>query len=149
LFNSRLERLKTGGGNNESMALNDIEEKVKDMMQLSVEGMPSNFDCDSEIDTIPSSAYNYVDEVNGKIILIISCIFLQPKNNICTYTDFSDDFAMIDDDDGDSYIVTGKIRLHLEKKNIYIIFKKNSELIKLLLLLLLLWSVLQSPVKFN
>jgi len=79
LFNSRLERLKTGGGNNESIALNDIEQKVKDMMQLSVKGMPSTFDCDGEIDAMPSSSYNYDDEVDGKIILIMSCIFLQPQ----------------------------------------------------------------------
>jgi len=79
LFNSRLERLKTGGGNNESIVLNDIEQKVKDMMQLSVEGMPSTFDCDGEIDAMPFSDYNYDDEVDGKIILIMSCIFLQPQ----------------------------------------------------------------------
>lgn len=78
MFDSRQERLKTGGGNNESITLNDIEEKVKEMMKLSVEGMPSTFDCDGEIDDMPSSAYNYVDEVDGKIILIMSCIFIQP-----------------------------------------------------------------------
>jgi len=59
--------------------LNDIEQKVKDMMQLSVEGMPSTFDCDGEIDAMPPSSYNYDDEVDGKIILIMSCIFLQPQ----------------------------------------------------------------------
>eukprot|EP00102_Acyrthosiphon_pisum_P020647 XP_016657857.1 PREDICTED: uncharacterized protein LOC100568525 [Acyrthosiphon pisum] len=69
---------QTGGGNNESIALNDIEQKVKDMMQLSVEGMPSTFDCDGEIDAMPPSASN----------------------------DFSDDFAMIDNNDSDSWIVT-------------------------------------------
>jgi hypothetical protein len=78
LFNSRLERLKTGGGSNESIALDDIEEKVKDMMQLSVESMPSQFDCDSEIDAMPLT-YNYAIKVDGNMILIMSCICLQQQ----------------------------------------------------------------------
>jgi len=81
LFNSRLERLKTGGGSNASIALNVIEGKVKDMMQLSIEGMPSQFDCDGEIDDMPLT-YNYAIEVDGNIILIMSCICFQPQT-IC------------------------------------------------------------------
>lgn len=43
---SRLENLKTGGGTNKSRALNDVELKVKNMIQLSVDGIPSIFDDD-------------------------------------------------------------------------------------------------------
>jgi len=78
LYNSRLERLKTGGGQNDSLALTEIEEKVKGMMQLSVEGMPSHFDCDTEIDAMPS-AFDVANEVYGKSMFNISCICLQPQ----------------------------------------------------------------------
>jgi len=39
LINSRLEHLKTGGGKNEAIALSNTEQKVKDMIQLSIEGV--------------------------------------------------------------------------------------------------------------
>lgn len=79
------------------------------MMQLSVEGMPSHFDCDTEIDAMPS-AFDVANEVYGKSMFNISCICLQPQIQV-PYTDFSDNFAMVEDDD-DSYFVTGKIILH-------------------------------------
>ncbi|KAF0769392.1 Myb DNA-bind 5 domain-containing protein [Aphis craccivora] len=78
----RLEHLKKGGGINSSLALNEVEEKMKDMMQLSVEGMPSHFDCDIEFDFMSS-----VQDVANEVY---------------------DNFAMIEDDD----FVTGKIMLH-------------------------------------
>lgn len=78
MFNSRLEHLKTDGGKNDSLALNEVEEKVKDMMQLSVEGMPSHFDCDIEVDAMPS-VYDVANEVYGKTMFNISCICLQPQ----------------------------------------------------------------------
>jgi len=70
--------LKTDGGKNDSLALNEVEEKVKDMMQLSVEGMPSHFDCDIEVDAMPS-VYDVANEVYGKTMFNISCICLQPQ----------------------------------------------------------------------
>lgn len=80
LINSRLERLKTGGGKNEAMALSGVEKKVKDMMLLSIEGMPSHFDCDDKVDAMPS-VYEDEDtnEVDGKITLNLSCIWLLPQ----------------------------------------------------------------------
>lgn len=73
-------RLKTGGGKNEAMALSGVEEKVKNMMQLSIEGMPSSFDCDGNVDAMPSV---YEDEdanaVDRKITLSMSCICLLPQ----------------------------------------------------------------------
>lgn len=54
----------TGGGKNQAQALDDIEQKVKDMIQLSVEGLPSVFDCDADFgdnnDIIGNIIYNYL-----------------------------------------------------------------------------------------
>jgi len=106
-INSRLEHLKTGGGKNEAIALNDAEQKVKDMIQLSIEGMPSQFDGDCEVDAMPP-VHEDPNEVDGKIILSLSCICIQPQNIY-----FSDNFVMFDDDNNDnSCFVTGKVMLH-------------------------------------
>jgi len=47
-----LEGLKTGGGKNQAQALDDVEEKIKGIIQLSVDGMASIFDCDNDNDVI-------------------------------------------------------------------------------------------------
>lgn len=67
LINSELEHLKTGGGKNEALALSDAEQKVKNMIQLSIEGMPSQFDGDCEVDAMPP-VHDDPNEVDGKII---------------------------------------------------------------------------------
>jgi hypothetical protein len=66
-MNLRLERQKTGGGMDKSTALNEIEHKVKEMIQLSVDGKPSYFDCDTE-DDIESSVFvcdSEIDDINN------------------------------------------------------------------------------------
>jgi hypothetical protein len=78
LINSRLEHLKTGGGKNEAIALSDAEQKVKDMIQLSIEGMPSQFDGDCEVDAMPPVYEDLPNKVDGKIISSLSCICLKP-----------------------------------------------------------------------
>jgi len=77
LINSRLEHLNTGGGKNEAIALSDAKQKVKDMIQLSIEGMPSQFDGDCEVDAM-LSVHEDPNEVDCKIILSLSCICLHP-----------------------------------------------------------------------
>lgn len=44
----RFEHLKTGGGKDLSQALNLREEKLKSIIQLSVDGLKSEFDDDNE-----------------------------------------------------------------------------------------------------
>ena len=44
----RFEHLKTGGGKDLSQALNFSEEKLKSIIQLSVDGLQSEFDDDTE-----------------------------------------------------------------------------------------------------
>lgn len=39
----------TGGGINQSKSLDHVEQKVKDMIKLSVDGLPSIFDCDADV----------------------------------------------------------------------------------------------------
>lgn len=73
-----MEHLKTGGGKNEAIALSDVEQKVKDMIQLSIEGMPSQFDCDGEVDAMPP-VHDDANEVDGKIIISLSCFCIQPQ----------------------------------------------------------------------
>jgi len=48
------------------------------MIQLSIEGMPSQFDGDCEVDTMPP-VHEDPNEVDGKIILSLSCICIQPQ----------------------------------------------------------------------
>jgi len=78
MINYRLEHLKRGGGKNEAIAFSDAEQKVKDMIQLSIEAMPSQFDRDCEVDAMPP-VHEEPNEVDGKIILNLSCICLQPQ----------------------------------------------------------------------
>lgn len=68
MFNLRFERQKTGGGIDKSIHLNDIENKEKEMIQLSVDGMPSYFDCDQEND-IESSVFVDTNNITCKLIL--------------------------------------------------------------------------------
>lgn len=58
-----MESLKTGGGKNQAQALDDVEEKIKGIIQLSVEGMASIFDCDNDNDVIGNiilCSYDYL-----------------------------------------------------------------------------------------
>lgn len=38
----------TGGGKNQAEPLDDVEQKVKDIIRLSVDGLPSIFDSDAD-----------------------------------------------------------------------------------------------------
>ncbi|KAF0747691.1 fibrinogen silencer-binding protein-like [Aphis craccivora] len=44
----RLEGIMTGGGKNQAEPLDDVEQKVKDIIRLSVDGLPSVFDSDAD-----------------------------------------------------------------------------------------------------
>jgi len=58
----RFEHLKTGGGKDLSQALNFREEKLKSIIQLSVDGLQSEFDDDTE-------AISTDNLVNGRLKL--------------------------------------------------------------------------------
>ncbi|XP_063912695.1 uncharacterized protein LOC135129477 [Zophobas morio] len=51
---------KTGGGDSEEKELNPVEAKVKQLMGVQVEGLPSSYDCDNEIVHNPPSIEEYV-----------------------------------------------------------------------------------------
>lgn len=69
MSNFRLERQKTGGGIDKSIPLNDIEHKLKEMIQLSYDGMPSYLDCDTELLRISDPGLNDINNITGKLIL--------------------------------------------------------------------------------
>lgn len=54
----------TGGGLNQSKPLDNVEQKLKSMIKLSVDGLPPEFDCDANANVGDNN------EIMGTIILL-------------------------------------------------------------------------------
>lgn len=102
MSNFRLERQKTGGFIDKSIPLNEIENKVKEMIQLSVDGMPSTFDCDTELITECDSE---IDDITGNLILFYNSLLA------CRVFSSSLTHPVFLDVDFDSNYVTGMMKL--------------------------------------
>lgn len=97
------------------------------MIQLSVEGLPSEFDCDMEFNTTDSRTGKFKSFFcTDELLCSISpyCILsLVGTFVLCTCTDFSDDILLNCEalEDDEPYYVTGKIIAHLFSLVYYIL----------------------------